>query len=695
MYLNSIIKIQSTNIKARVVFESLEYLWLIDINKPSVWPYKQLIDELELLFNDGAALTVDDPFLCINITEGSANEKKRDLNYQLFKPMLADYEALFDKKKRNSLIKELVNQSEKPRIFYIRTLRRYWQRGMTPNAISPDYNNSGGKGSIRRKLTQKTGRKRTTSTGTGVIVDDHIANLFKLVINGFYLKNNKFSLTAAKDKVVHLYKSSHPTATVGELPTLRQFQYFYNTNYKQHEVIKKRTPAKNYDKDIRALTSTATYLNIGPGGRYEIDATIADLYLVSEKDPERIIGRPTIYMVKDVFSRMIVGMYVGLENPSWVTAMIAMSNAFLDKVEYCKEYGIDIESSQWPSVGLPASIMADKGELLHRQADVLVNAFNIQLSNSRSYRGDDKGIVEQTFHYIQAKIRPYVGGIVEPVNGKKRLGYRYELDAELNLKAFTEVIIHIVINHNNHNVISGYDFAYDMPEDLPANPIQLWNWGIKNRTGRLKPCKDNIVKLNLLPCEKGTTSNLGINFKGLFFTCSEAIAQGWFDRNKQPRPKKVDISFDPRRTNIVYLRPDSSYDNYWICELSDRSRRFKDMSFVDAASIFKQSNKTKAESKQNTDFEAPNLQHTIEKIAVRERNKKPSKSSLTNSQRLEHIRDNKLNEKELERDRTSVNLKEKLDKSISADVIDIKKKAKPENMDYPSLDEFLDDTNDD
>ena len=98
---------------------------------------------------------------------------------------------------------------------------------------------------------------------------------------------------------------------------------------------------------------------------------------------------------------------------------------------------------------------------------------------------------------------------------------------------------------------------------------------------------------------------------------------------------------------------------------------------------------------QNTDFEAPNLQHTIEKIAVRERNKKPSKSSLTNSQRLEHIRDNKLNEKELERDRTSVNLKEKLDKSISADVIDIKKKAKPENMDYPSLDEFLDDTNDD
>ncbi len=85
---------------------------------------------------------------------------------------------------------------------------------------------------------------------------------------------------------------------------MRQFRYFFETNYRKSDVIKQRTPAKIFDKDIRALTSTAAYMNIGPGGRYEIDATIADLYLVSEKDPEKIIGRPVVYLVKDVFSRM-------------------------------------------------------------------------------------------------------------------------------------------------------------------------------------------------------------------------------------------------------------------------------------------------------------------------------------------------------------------------------------------------------
>ena len=198
-------------------------------------------------------------------------------------------------------------------------------------------------------------------------------------------------------------------------------------------MVRTRTPSRIYQKDKRALTSTSGNLNFGPGARYEIDATIADLYLVAEDDPAPIIGRPVLYFVKDVFSRMVVGMYVGLENPSWVAAMVALSNAFSDKTTYCQGYGIAISKEDWPSFGLPASIMADRGELLYKQADVLVNRFNIQLSNSRAYRGDDKAICVRFFNTIQSKFRPYVGGVVEPVNGKKRAGKRYELDAELNL----------------------------------------------------------------------------------------------------------------------------------------------------------------------------------------------------------------------------------------------------------------------
>src|SRR5699024_11939342 len=62
----------------------------------------------------------------------------------------------------------------------------------------------------------------------------------------------------------------------------------------------------------------------GPGTRFQIDATIADIYLVSSLDVNKVIGRPVIYAVLDVYSRIITGLYVGLEGPSWIGAMMAL-----------------------------------------------------------------------------------------------------------------------------------------------------------------------------------------------------------------------------------------------------------------------------------------------------------------------------------------------------------------------------------
>ncbi|MFA0602087.1 Mu transposase C-terminal domain-containing protein [Vibrio sp. 10N.222.49.E4] len=693
MLLNQVYQYTDSNERIRVVYETLEFIWLISLDDESAWPILMPASELHELIAAQTIECISEPFAFSHVELDGAQALKRDEAYTLLKILLKDHSELFDKTSRNRLIRNAVEVTGKPRIYFIRQLRRYWQRGMTPNALLPDYHKSGGKGKPRRDVGKKLGRKRTTAEGVGAIITDDVAEIFSLAIDGFFLQNDKFSIKDAKDKAIGLYKSRYPDSDKTSIPTLRQFRYFYESNYKKHDVVRRRTPSKAYDKDIRALTSTSAFLNIGPGGRYEIDATIADLYLVSEKDPNKIIGRPVVYVVKDVFSRMVTGLYVGLENPSWIAAMMAMSNAFLDKTEYCRIYGIEIDSSMWPSIGIPASIMADKGELLHRQADVLVNAFNIQLSNSRSYRGDDKGGVERYFNTLQTKFRPYVGGIVEPVNGKKRLGRRYELDAELTLHAFTETVIHIIINYNTRHVVKDYDFAEDMPDDLPAVPIQLWNWGIKNRTGKLRSCSKDMVEVNLLPTEKGTVSEAGIGFKGLKYTCREAMAEGWFDRFKQTRPKKVEVAFDPRRTDVVYLRPDNSYQSYWICELSDRSRRYKGMSFVDAAGILKSSKVAEASANQDKDFEAPDLQETMESIAKRERDKKANTPKLTDSQRLTGIKGNRDEEREFERGNTSINLKPE-SKQSTAEVFDIHTGHNSENIEYPSLDDFLGDDDD-
>ncbi len=692
MFFNSVYQSSESSARYRVLFEQVDCLMLIDIDDANAWPFQISIES----FDSADYEAIEDPYTLPDVEEGSVAQQKRDEALAVLQPLLEVYPCLFDKRERNRLIKDRLSQITRPRLYLTRQLRRYWQRGIAPNALVPDLHHCGGAGKSRRQVENKVGRKRSVSSGVGTIITDEVAELFQLAIEGFYLASDKIPFKEAQTKAIGLYRSRFVNADQTNVPTMAQFRYYYQTHYKASEVVKKRTPSRVYDKDIRALTSTSGYMNHGPGARYEIDATIGDIYLVSDEEPEKIIGRPVIYFVKDVFSRMVVGLYVGLENPSWVAAMIALANAFSDKVDFCSQYGISISSDQWPSVGIPAGIMADRGELLYRQADVLVNRFGIQLSNARAYRGDDKAICERAFNTIQAQFRLYAEGIVEPVNGKKRIGKRYELDAELSLSAFTELIIKLVINHNNRHVVDGYDFAPDMPEYLPAVPVQLWNWGISNRTGRLKPCDETLAAINLLPYEKASVSEVGIKFKGLSYTCPQAIQEGWFDRFKHQRPSKVTVCFDPRRTNRVYLRPTSKFEDYWVCDLSDRSRRYRGMSFYEAENLLRQARQTEAVAKQYETFNASDMQKEIEDLVARERDKKTANPSGSITERLSGIRGNRHREKELGRDRSGdpVNSEPANQGSLPAEVIDIRSASKPSQFDYPDLDSYLDDDDD-
>lgn len=82
-------------------------------------------------------------------------------------------------------------------------MRRYWQRGQTPNALFPDYKNSGGKG-------KKLGRPRKYMPGVGAIVDEHIERLFRIAINKYVLKDTGCSFPYAHRRFKDLYENYYP-----------------------------------------------------------------------------------------------------------------------------------------------------------------------------------------------------------------------------------------------------------------------------------------------------------------------------------------------------------------------------------------------------------------------------------------------------------------------------------------------------
>jgi hypothetical protein len=111
--------------------------------------------------------------------------------------------------------------------------------------------------------------------------------------------------------------------------------YQWTTQHTLATGLQKRFSKRRFE-NLTKLLLTGTLREVrGPGARYYIDATIADVYIVSRYNRNRIIGRPTLYLVVDQFSRLIVGIYVGLEPPCWVGAMLALWNCSIDKVGYC------------------------------------------------------------------------------------------------------------------------------------------------------------------------------------------------------------------------------------------------------------------------------------------------------------------------------------------------------------------------
>lgn len=94
-------------------------------------------------------------------------------------------------------------------------------------------------------------------------------------------------------------------------PTYRQFRYYAEKELDFFKLARVRNPDR-YNKEWRPLLGSSTAESIGPGSRFQIDATIADVYLVSRADPRKIAGRPVLYMLSDQFSHMIPGFLYGV-----------------------------------------------------------------------------------------------------------------------------------------------------------------------------------------------------------------------------------------------------------------------------------------------------------------------------------------------------------------------------------------------
>lgn len=637
---------------------------IIDVGDKKALPeFVELPSIVEDLTAHVARLTNEDPYTVLVASEEKIPKKhreRRDRAWEVIKELVANEPAIYAANRRWSLIKVcMAEHGLTQRSIYI-YLRRYWQRGKTPNALLPDYANCGAPGKSRACNPDiKRGRPVVYGSSQGVNITAHIREVFQIGTRRYYEGNNKNSITGAYKKIIETFfceKDVDPeTGCIQHIPiermnqdgfpSLEQYRYWLGKDFKKLEIKRRRVGPKIYDKDMRALLGTATANVLGPGSRYEIDATIADVYLVSRLDRYRIVGRPVLYVVIDVFSRMIVGIYVGFEGPSWVSAMMALANTVADKVAFCKRFGLIIEDADWPCHHLPGALLGDRGEIESSKINALSHNFGVMIENTAAYRADWKGIVEQRFKLIPAQFKAFVPGYIQ-CDYRARGGKDYRLDAVLDIDEFTQIILEYVLHYNNHHEIKKYDKDRDVFADgVPPIPTELWEWGITNRSGALRAFPEDLVKFSLLPTGMATVTPFGIRFRGSFYSCPRAIEECWFDRARQEGSWKVPAGYDGRALDTIYLHHEHNPKAFDVCRLTDRSRAHQGLSVWEVEQQNQLDKHASADRRQDQLLAGIDAAANVERVVEDAKRKQGAPSTASAASRTREIRKNRAEEK--------------------------------------------------
>ncbi len=579
---------KTTKIRVLRWSQEIDALYYIELDKDQAMPmrYKMstFLDEL----SRGEVRLVVDPYLeCVSFREESEKIKQRiDEKWGIINRYWKQYEIdLLEPTNQNRALEEIVLDSGKKRHQIKRIFSVYMQKGMSENSFSTEYGKCGGKGKSRKLDNKKVGRpcnhKKDGTVVTGRNVTPEVQVLIDVILEKYYFKQNALNL----HDIYEIFLNEHFSFKIKDGPnrvkdrdsiiSYEQFLYHVKkkTEYLTKEKIIKRIGQLKFDMEQRMLTKNATMEVDGPGKLFIVDATVGDIWLVCRDNRNKIIGRPVFYIVIDCFSRLITGIYVGLEGPSWIGASMALVNMIEDKVKFCNSIGVELnDSSMWPCHHKPDLILADRGEFIGHMPEKLIKYLNIKLENTAPHRGDLKSIVERRFRIFNGKFKRKSPGAIR-ADFNARVDRDYRLDAVLDIEQVKKMFTYYVIEHNNTPISKYPPHLEQIMSDIPPTPVELWKWGIANLKGKLQLVNEDTFKLNLMIDGRTTFTREGLKFRRAFYMCDDMHPEKWIPaKNKKGNvmSDKYEVVYDARNLNYIYVVHDDHrhYDKFYLLEKS-------------------------------------------------------------------------------------------------------------------------------
>lgn len=374
----------------------------------------------------------------------------------------------------------------------------------------------------------------------------------------------------------------------------------------------------------------------------QIDHTPLDMIIVSEES--RIeIGRPTVTLAIDVYSRMVVGFCISLEKPNTLLTGLCLSHAILDKKKWLLDHNVE---GEWPAYGLMDTIHTDNGKEFHgKSLKRACEIYHINMTKRPSGTPRYGGHVERAFRtYNQMRIHNLPGTTKSNVQDKGE--YDSQENAIFTLFEFETLFTDFLVNDHHlekHSELNG------------LSPLQMYKKGIlgdQNTVGRgLPPKIDDPLKLRIdfLPYDERTVQKYGIQFEGIQYF--HDVLRKWIKQPDKTRKgsKKFIVRYDPRDLSVVFFYDpdmeayiavpyrDTSHPAISLWELREIKRILKQEDSsedIDEEAIFECRARLKRMTEQ-AQKETKHVRRMKEKETIRERESIPSLVAQHESQKTD------------------------------------------------------------
>ena len=476
--------------------------------------YELSIQELKKLYLS-RELTFESQSLGNVIRRGGDGETYLDeRSFELAKNRLVFVKAILDLPSSQSAVQEQVQQlvSKNPKlpsppsaITLIRLKRRYIDSGRDITSLIPKHRAKGNRNSRYCRVVME-------------IVDDVIDEKYmclerhtvKDVIDEVTAIIKKRNLTKPKRDMLEAPKRNFIKSKIRDLPEFDKVAARYGYTVALH----------------RFRTSKQVPIITAPLERVEIDHTQLDLFVI-DHEVGAVLGRPWVTLCLDVFTRSILGIYVGLDTPRFLTVSHCLKHAFLpkpDKVE--TDFQID---NSWVQHGVMRELVVDNGLEFHSKSlENVCYSLGVEIHYSARKTPWFKGKVERFFRELNGGIAHKSPGtsfsnIFEKgdYDPKKHATIRYSI-----LKPLIHKWIVDVYHQREHSA-------------LQTSPFEMWSNNISDDQIPL-PDDLDFLGTTLGKSDTRTLSHQGIEYDRIFYTSDELMNL----RRNRGENFKVDIRVD-------------------------------------------------------------------------------------------------------------------------------------------------------